>query len=314
MAGSEVCQPSNPDSVGGLEILRLGGRETRRWLSVESRAGGHLIRGTLSCLSRVPRDVADLYDAVYRQRTQDVEYYLGAADRMLPTNGRIVEIGSGTGRVALALAAAHSTCEVLCIDEDPLELRVLEESAARLGLANIEVLHTSFLEPPPAGSFDLAIAPFRVFQHALDLADLRTGFGFVSDLLRPGGRFVFDVFNPSIPLLATTGLIADEHHPLGELTIHRQVFVNQRDYFRQQQVIEERYVVSGGDLEPSSYEWTYTTRYTFAGEIEPLLDASGFRVERRLGSFDGVPFGSTPYPGELIFECTKDEGPVTRPR
>lgn len=256
-------------------------------------------------MNTTPRDVADLYDAVYRDRTQDVEFYLRFAKRCLPTNGRIVEIGAGTGRVALPLAIQHPDGEVLCIDEDAQELRVLEENAARLGVENIQVLCTSFLSPPPAGSFDLVISPFRVLQHALTLDDLRAGIEFARALLRTGGHFVFDMFNPSIPLLATTGLITDEHHASDDLTIHRQVFVNQRDYFRQHQVVEERYVVSGTDGVPASYEWIYTTRYTFAGEIDPILAACGFHVDRRLGSFDEVEFGSSPYPGELIYECTK---------
>ena len=265
-----------------------------------------MCHGNVFSLTTTPRFVADLYDAVYRDRTQDVEFYLRLAERCLPVNGRIVEIGAGTGRVALPLAIQHPGSEVLCIDEDANELLVLEENAARLGVENIQVLCTSFLGPPPAGSFDLVISPFRVLQHALTLDDLRAAIEYARALLRSGGRFVFDVFNPSIPLLARTGLIADEQHTRGDLTIHRQVFVNQRDYFRQQQVVEEHYVVSGTDGGPARYDWVYTTRYTFAGEIDPILAACGFRVDRRLGSFDDLEFGSAPYPGELIYECTKD--------
>ena len=44
---------------------------------------------------------AELYDLFYEDFTEDIEMYLGFAVR---TGGSILEIGSGTGRVALALA------------------------------------------------------------------------------------------------------------------------------------------------------------------------------------------------------------------
>jgi SAM-dependent methyltransferase len=55
---------------------------------------------------------AELYDLFYDDFQEDLEMYRGFAER---ASGPILEIGSGTGRVALALAeAGHAVVGVNC--------------------------------------------------------------------------------------------------------------------------------------------------------------------------------------------------------
>ena len=69
---------------------------------------------------------------------------------------RVLEVGTGSGAVALALAAELPEVEVIATDSSPAALEVARANAERLGLAE----RVSFVEGtlPPAGEFDLLLA------------------------------------------------------------------------------------------------------------------------------------------------------------
>lgn len=70
--------------------------------------------------------------------------------------GRVLDIGTGSGAVALAIAAELPDCEVTATDTSPAALDVARANAARLGL----VERVRFFEGsiPPAETFDLIVA------------------------------------------------------------------------------------------------------------------------------------------------------------
>ena len=253
--------------------------------------------------------VAELYDTVYEKRTQDVAFYASVVADVVGDGARVLEVGAGTGRVLLPLAAEHPGSRFVALDIDRDELDVLEQAAADRGLANVEVRHGGVAELRDERSFDLVIAPFRVLQHALSTEELQTAFTRIAEALAPGGTFVFDLFNPSIPMLAVTGLLVREDHESADgTTFTRSVYVNERDHFAQTQLVEERYEVKDESGAVTPFEWIYTTRYFFRDEVVPLLVAAGLSVAMIYGSFDREVFGTAPYPGELIFVCRRDDG------
>lgn len=121
---------------------------------------------------------------------QDVEFGSYAADLPLwrelarETGGPVLEVGAGSGRVALDLAAEGA--EVVAIDVDETLVAELgaraEGTTARALVADVTSLDREELE-----GFALAIAPLQVIQ-LLDgpaRADALTG---LAASLRPGGR------------------------------------------------------------------------------------------------------------------------------
>jgi len=71
--------------------------------------------------------------------------------------GRLLDVGTGSGAIALAVASELPGCEVVATDASPAALEVAQANAERLGLADRVVFHEGTLPPGDAG-FDLVLA------------------------------------------------------------------------------------------------------------------------------------------------------------
>ncbi|MFE6049783.1 class I SAM-dependent methyltransferase [Kitasatospora sp. NPDC056446] len=249
------------------------------------------------------KNVASVYDLVYETRTEDVEFYLEQAVRAAPR--RLAEFGCGTGRVTLGLAERLPQTRIVAVDMDADEVEVLAEGLRARGIDTVEA-RCELIQDFRGEDLDLAIAPFRVFQHVTDPAELEACLRAVARSLRPGGAFVFDLFNPSIPLLAKTGVIATQVFEDAEgHRIERVVTVDDRDHFRQTQLVEEDYTVTTPEGESYDLHWHYRTRYYFLGEVVPLIERAGFEVVRIDSDYRGTPYGDGEYPGDLVFHLVR---------
>jgi release factor glutamine methyltransferase len=70
---------------------------------------------------------------------------------------RVLDVGTGSGAVALAIAAELPACEVTATDTSPAALEVARANAERLGLTERVKLAEGTLPPGP-GEFDLVVA------------------------------------------------------------------------------------------------------------------------------------------------------------
>jgi SAM-dependent methyltransferase len=114
----------------------------------------------------------------------DLDFWQSLARAWRPR--RILEIGCGTGRVALALARTSPT---IGIDISFDLLRRARRKAAR-GRASF--LAADFRETVFSRRFDLIVAPSDPLSHLIDAADRRRALRAVARQLAPGGRFVLD--------------------------------------------------------------------------------------------------------------------------
>ena len=106
---------------------------------------------------------------------------------------RVLEVGTGEGQVARAIAASHGA-EVVGVDPT---VRQIEEAERRGGGVEYRRAGAEAL-PFGDGSFD-AVVCCLVFEH---IDDLDTAIAEVARVLRVGGRFVFCLNHP---LLQTPG-------------------------------------------------------------------------------------------------------------
>ena len=101
---------------------------------------------------------------------------------------RVLDIGAGTG--LLALAAAPHVCRVSALDISPAMCRRLSAKAAELPQANLEVFVASATALPlPDAAADVVLSNY-CFHHVSD-AGKRRALEEISRVLRPGGRLVF---------------------------------------------------------------------------------------------------------------------------
>jgi len=137
--------------------------------------------------------IADLYDPWSRSVVEDVGFYVEEAVR---SGGPVVELGVGTGRIAVPVAAEGIA--VIGVDSSPGMLERCRERAQLAGVAELLDLRLGDLrEPPVTERVPLVTSPFRAFLHLHDDDQRRRGLRAARDLLAPGGRLVFDVFRPS---------------------------------------------------------------------------------------------------------------------
>src|SRR5207244_2621545 len=124
--------------------------------------------------------------------TEDVRFYVDEARR---AGGPMVELGVGTGRIAIPTAA--DGIPVIGVDSSRRMLEVCAQRAALAGVSGLLDLRLGDLrEPPVAERVQLVTCPFRSFLHLRDEPERLRALASVRELLVPGGRFVFDVFAP----------------------------------------------------------------------------------------------------------------------
>jgi SAM-dependent methyltransferase len=137
--------------------------------------------------------IAALYDPWSRSVREDVDFYVAEARK---AGGPIVELGVGTGRIAVPTAEAGVA--VIGVDSSAGMLEICRARAEEAGVIHLLDLRLGDLrEPPVAERVALVTCPFRALLHLRSdeerVQTLRT----VRELLVPGGKFVFDVFAPS---------------------------------------------------------------------------------------------------------------------
>ena len=254
--------------------------------------------------------IADLYDHVtlYRDRP-DIAFFVDAA---LQSDGPVLEVGCGSGRVLIPTARAG--IEIVGLDLSPHMLgvcreRLLHEPPAVQEKATLA--HADMRRFDLARTFALATIPFRPFQHLLNMDDQLACLSCIRRHLIEGGRLIFDVFNPSLEALVNTPL-GQETGTEPEFTVPdgrrvtRCFKILASDRFSQINDIELIYNVTHPDGRSERLVQSFRMRYLFRFEVEHLLARAGFGVEEVYAGYDRSAYGST-YPGELVFVARKKQ-------
>jgi SAM-dependent methyltransferase len=238
-------------------------------------------------------DIGELYDhvGIYAAR-RDVGFYVDVAREV---GGRVLELGCGTGRVLLPIARAG--LEIAGLDRSPSMLQrciakvALEPPAVRGRIALHEGdMRTFELET----RFDVAIAPFRGVQHLIAAHDQESFFRNVRRHLEPGGRLVFDVFNPDPARLATPASEESEDTPWtpldGGRRFRRTARVVAIDHAEQVSSVELIWYVRDGRGDEQRRVQAFPMRWFRRDEVVALVERCGFTVRDVYGTLDPGPF------------------------
>ena len=137
--------------------------------------------------------IAALYDPWSRSVTEDVEFYVAEARK---AGGPVVELGVGTGRIAVPTAEAG--IPLIGVDSSQRMLDICRGRAAEKGVDHLLDLRLGDLrEPPVTERVTLVTCPFRALLHLHSDEERLRALGAARELLVPGGYDVFDVFAPS---------------------------------------------------------------------------------------------------------------------
>jgi SAM-dependent methyltransferase len=144
--------------------------------------------------------IARIYDPWSRSVVEDVAFYVEEAVR---AGGPVLELGVGTGRIAVPMASAGVS--VIGVDNSEGMLAVARERAELAGVSElVDLRHGDMRNPPVDGTFALVAIPFRSLLHMESETDRRAALQAVHARLGRDGRFVFDVFTPGAEDIADT--------------------------------------------------------------------------------------------------------------
>ncbi len=215
--------------------------------------------------------IATLYDPWSRSVVEDVGFYVGLAAE---AGGPVVELGVGTGRIAIPTAAEG--IRVIGVDSSAGMLDVCRDHAELAGIAELLDLRLGDLrEPPVAERVRLVTCPFRAFLHLVDDEERLLALRAARELLLPGGRLVFDVFAPG----------RDDIEETHGRWIEREPGIWERaDWDEPARTLTLS--VRNGDGEGS----TMRLAWVQPQDWRRLLTGAGFRLERLYGWFDRRPY------------------------
>ena len=213
-------------------------------------------------------NIARLYDPWSQSVVEDVAFYVEEAVR---SGGPVLELGVGTGRIAVPVAAAG--IQVVGVDTSPGMLEVARERAELAGVS-VDLRQGDMRDPPVEGAFPLVAIPFRSLLHMETDADRRMALRAVSRCLAPNGRLIFDVFTPGAED------IADTH---GRWLEREPGIWERADWNEETRTLILR--VRGKDTESEmSLAWLSVP------EWRALLREEGFAVDAVYGWFDRSPW------------------------
>ncbi len=214
--------------------------------------------------------IARLYDPWSKSVTEDIAFYVAEAGEAKPP---VVELGVGTGRIAVPIAAAG--IRVIGVDSSPGMLEVCRERAALAGVTELLELRLGDLRlPPVAERVELVVCPFRSYLHLHTDDERLAALRAAQQLLVPGGRLIFDVFAPAADDIAETQGRWLEREP---------EIYERADWDTRGRTLTLSVRGPGG-------ETTMALAWLSPDEWRGLLERAGFEVEALYGWFDRRPY------------------------
>ncbi len=233
------------------------------------------------------------YDLFYStESSEEVDFYVEEA---VASAGPVLEIGVGTGRIAIPIA--RQGIEIFGVDASVEMLAVAQEKAsassplpAELTLLQAD-MRTLDLQRK---DFALVTIPARTLLLATTFEEQLSTLCCASRHLAPGGKLVFNLFNPTPDLIhddseepIEIGNALDEHSgKMYELSA-----INRFDTVTQINNAEQIVREFGIDSQRREIaRLPVTLRYSHIHEVLSMLEETALKVTDIFGWFDGSPF------------------------
>ncbi|MFJ8590744.1 class I SAM-dependent methyltransferase [Streptomyces sp. NPDC093598] len=247
--------------------------ETHRPADAEPTSGPNTEPGGNS--SAYGESLADVYDSLYPAAGPAIDSMVGFLQELRPAPASLLELGVGTGRLAIPLA--ENGYRVHGVDASPAMLAKLHEN-------------------DPTGSVTTAVGDFSALvveeRYDLVLTALNTFFMLptqeqqisclrgIHDALADGGVAVFETYNPQVYHRLTEATTRVGHLAPDALLLDT-VQVNQS----LQSVLVVHTIMSAGGLR----KVPEVSRYAWPAEFDVMARLAGLRVTGRWADWDRSP-------------------------
>ena len=218
--------------------------------------------------------VAGVYDEWYSEYDQHAIDVLAE----LAGSGRALELGIGTGRIALPLSERN--VEVHGIDAAS---SMISRLRSKPGSDRISVTQGSFADVSVDGEFALVYVVFNTFFALSSQEEQVRCFRNVAAHLSPGGCFVIEAFVPDMTRFdhGQSNWATKVTEDLVELDVGRHDQATQR-------VVSQKVVITDGKVRL----YPVQIRYAWPSELNLMAQLAGLRLRERWGSWNREPFTS----------------------
>ena len=230
-----------------------------------------------------------LYDLIHEKSpaSREVNFYERAIEHY---GSPVLELACGTGNYLVTLSQTDVEISGLDISRDMLHAA---EERAKKQEVKTNLLNGDMRSFELNQQFSLIFVAGNSLQHLNTNEDVEACFASVRRHLKPNGKFIVEVFNPSLTLLSRN---PNERYFVGEyktddgwIVMTENVRydcatqINYIDWHYKNQFLKEEQTAS------------FTMRQFFPLEFDSLFTHNGFKIEKKFGDFDESGFdGNSP--------------------
>ena len=223
-----------------------------------------------------------LYDACTAHKIDDIPFYEYWAKQ---TNGPILELACGTGRVATHLIKSGFNYSGLDLSSVFIDHCKSKRFNGKFITGNMRHFNLG-------KKFDLIFIPFNSFLHLFTEEEMAQCLGAVQNHLTENGKFLLDIFVPDPEFLYRN---IDKKYK--EMTINHpdsgKCDIWQKNQFEEDTEINHIHWYfdreDGGHVD----EYEFDMRMIYPDTMDRVLSDSDFTIEEKWGDYDGEPFNET---------------------
>ena len=223
-----------------------------------------------------------LYDACTAHKIDDIPFYEHWAKQ---TNGPILELACGTGRVATHLIKSG-------FNYSGLDLSSVFIDHCKSKRFNGKFITGDMRHFNLGQKFDLIFIPFNSFLHLYKEDEMTQCLKSIQNHLSDNGKFLLDIFVPNPEFL-----YRDPDKKYEEMTIIHpnggECTVWQKNQYKEETEINHiHWFFNRGNIEPMD-EYDFDMRMIYPDTMDRVLSDSDFTIEEKWGDYDGEPFNET---------------------
>lgn len=223
-----------------------------------------------------------LYDIFNANCVDDIAMY----KEMCKNTDQVLELGIGTGRVAIPLA--KSGIQMVGVDNSPQMLAALKEKIDAENINNIFYYHQEMQDLMLGYEFELVLCPFCTFNFLLTIQEQEKALFSIRKVMKEKSRIVFDLLTPyTFSDTFQDGALKhfDSYSCLGENS-HIEIYTSSKFDQCNQILSQERvYRKYDNDILVAEFHSLMRNRLFFLGEFQMLLDKCGYRILNIYGNY-----------------------------
>ena len=243
----------------------------------------------------------EIYDQVYADINDDINFYVQEA---VLSQGPILELGCGTGRVTFPIAKLG--IDILALDNSMAMMEVAQKKITRPSdhYPNLEFVQSDMRNFAFDQKFNLVIIPFRGFQSLISISDQIETITTIKQHITKNGRLIFNTFVPNSESMTSAHDVLYHHRDVEDLENNRKFIIwNQSEYDQFNQLVHTRLIVdelNNKDAVVNRFYRDFSLRYAFRWELYHLFVSNGFKLLNLYGNFEKSEFDASST--EMIWE------------